>query len=154
MIPISVSMRSFYISAATLSALAAVTAPQAASAQVDDQNRIATVHIWTDSSERTYEVDLRRHMITKQWSAPTGSGEKAGWAKANIDARARQRPAYERLTEEVKARSDSNVDVGLTKCWIPCDHVPVRSWALFKARDVLRELIRTLKAELALGKVA
>ena len=39
-------------------------------------------------------------------------------------------------------------------CWVPCDHVSVRSWALFKARDVLRELIRTLKAEQSVVKVA
>ena len=40
------------------------------------------------------------------------------------------------------------------RCWVPCDHVPVRSWALFKARDVLRELIRTLKAEQSAAQVA
>lgn len=39
-------------------------------------------------------------------------------------------------------------------CWVPYDHVPVRSWALFKARDVLGELIRTVKAEQSVVKVA
>lgn len=39
-------------------------------------------------------------------------------------------------------------------CWVPCDHVPVRSWSLFKARGVLRELIRTLKAEQSVVKAA
>jgi hypothetical protein len=35
----------------------------------------------------------------------------------------------------------------LPKCRVPCDHVPTRSWALFKARDVMRGLIEDLKAE-------
>jgi hypothetical protein len=33
------------------------------------------------------------------------------------------------------------------KYCIPCDHVPVRSWALFKAKDLMRELFLNLKAE-------
>lgn len=114
---VAASMRRFYMTVATLGVLAAVAAPQAASAQMDDQDRIATVHIWTDSGEQTYDVDLRRRMITKQWSAPTGSGKEAGWVKTDIDAHARQSPAYERLTGQVKARSDSNVDPGLTE-WL------------------------------------
>ncbi len=32
-------------------------------------------------------------------------------------------------------------------CRVPCHHVPTRSWALFKARDVMRGLIEVLKAE-------
>jgi hypothetical protein len=32
-------------------------------------------------------------------------------------------------------------------CRIPCDHVTARSWALFNAREILREVIRTVKAE-------
>lgn len=32
-------------------------------------------------------------------------------------------------------------------CWIPCDHVPARSWPLFKARDVLREVIESFRQE-------
>jgi len=44
--------------------------------------------------------------------------------------------------------------IAAPKCWVPCDHVPIRSWALFKARDMLRELIRTLKAEQSVVKVA
>lgn len=51
----------------------------------------------------------------------------------------------------------ARVGVDLAKrviCWVPCDHVPVRSWSLFKARGVLRELIRTLKAEQSVVKAA
>jgi putative DNA methylase len=32
-------------------------------------------------------------------------------------------------------------------CWIPCDHIPARSWALFKARDTLRGVIESLRQE-------
>jgi hypothetical protein len=32
-------------------------------------------------------------------------------------------------------------------CWVPCDHVPIRSWALFKARDVMRGLVDSLQAD-------
>jgi len=39
-------------------------------------------------------------------------------------------------------------------CWDSSDQVPVRSWALFKAKDMLRELIQTLKAQKSVVKVA
>jgi len=32
-------------------------------------------------------------------------------------------------------------------CCVPCDHVPIRSWPLFKARDVMRGVIESFKAE-------
>lgn len=32
-------------------------------------------------------------------------------------------------------------------CRIPSDHIPIRSWPLFLARDLMRDLIETLKAE-------
>jgi hypothetical protein len=32
-------------------------------------------------------------------------------------------------------------------CSVPCDHVPVRSWPLFRAREVMREVIASLKQE-------
>ena len=31
-------------------------------------------------------------------------------------------------------------------CWVPCDHVPIRSWPLFRAREVMVSLIESLKA--------
>ena len=30
---------------------------------------------------------------------------------------------------------------------IPCDHPPIRSWPLFRARDVMRGVIESFKAE-------
>jgi hypothetical protein len=33
------------------------------------------------------------------------------------------------------------------KCRIPSDHIPIRSWPLFLARELMRDLIETLKAE-------
>ena len=32
-------------------------------------------------------------------------------------------------------------------CPIPCDHVPIRSWPLFRARDLLRGVIESFKRE-------
>lgn len=43
----------------------------------------------------------------------------------------------------VKFKPDSQ---GIT-CRVPCDHVPVRSWALFRAREVMRGLIESFIAE-------
>ena len=34
----------------------------------------------------------------------------------------------------------------VAKCWVPDDHVPFRSWPLFRARDVMAGLIESLKA--------
>jgi len=33
-------------------------------------------------------------------------------------------------------------------CSVPCDHVPVRSWPLFRAREVMPALIKSLRQEL------
>ena len=33
------------------------------------------------------------------------------------------------------------------RCPVPCDHIPVRSWPLFRARDVLRGVIESFKQE-------
>ena len=35
------------------------------------------------------------------------------------------------------------------KCPVSCDHIPRRSWALFRARDVMRGVIESFKAEQA-----
>jgi len=32
-------------------------------------------------------------------------------------------------------------------CRVPCDHVPTRSWPLFKARDLMRGVIESFKQE-------
>ena len=36
---------------------------------------------------------------------------------------------------------------GDATCCVPCDHVPIRSWPLFKARDVMRGVIESFKEE-------
>jgi len=45
----------------------------------------------------------------------------------------------------------TTLDIGspgtITICPIPCDHIPRRSWALFRARDVMRGVIESFKAE-------
>jgi hypothetical protein len=33
------------------------------------------------------------------------------------------------------------------KCRVPCDHVPICSWAFFRAREVMRGLIESFKVE-------
>jgi len=38
--------------------------------------------------------------------------------------------------------------IGEKVCCVPCDHVPIRSWPLFRAREVVPALIRSLKQEL------
>ena len=35
----------------------------------------------------------------------------------------------------------------LASCSVPCDHVPIRSWALFRARDVMRGVMESFNAE-------
>jgi hypothetical protein len=35
----------------------------------------------------------------------------------------------------------------LLTCRVPCDHVPIRSWAFFRAREVMRGVIESFKAE-------
>jgi CRISPR/Cas system CMR subunit Cmr4 (Cas7 group RAMP superfamily) len=32
-------------------------------------------------------------------------------------------------------------------CRVPCDHVPVRSWPLFRARQLMRDVIESFKQE-------
>ena len=36
------------------------------------------------------------------------------------------------------------------KCWVPSDHVPVRSWPLFRARQLMRDVIESFKQDQAL----
>ena len=43
--------------------------------------------------------------------------------------------------------SEQNRLASEATCCIPCDHVPIRSWPLFKARDVMRGVIESSKAE-------
>lgn len=56
-----------------------------------------------------------------------------------------------RLSSAVAAQDVSGLfgrwDLDLPRCRVPCDHVPVRSWTLFKAKDLMRELFLNLKAE-------
>jgi len=35
----------------------------------------------------------------------------------------------------------------LRSCSVPCDHVPVRSWPLFRARELMRDVIDSFKRE-------
>lgn len=35
----------------------------------------------------------------------------------------------------------------ISNCRVPSDHIPIRSWPLFLARELMRDLIETLKAE-------
>ena len=50
-----------------------------------------------------------------------------------------------------KAWSDPEFEAKLLAaediCRIPSDHIPIRSWPLFLARELMRDLIETLKAE-------
>ena len=35
--------------------------------------------------------------------------------------------------------------LGVSTCPVPCDHIPVRSWPLFKARQLMRDVIESLQ---------
>ena len=39
------------------------------------------------------------------------------------------------------------IDETVARCCIPCDHLPIRSWPLFKARDVMYCVIESFNAE-------
>ena len=58
--------------------------------------------------------------------------------------------AFKRLVLLFRQRKSLAQDRGgpvLSNCSVPCDHVPVRSWPLFRAREVMREVIASLKQE-------
>ena len=48
------------------------------------------------------------------------------------------RPSAAELEKQLQMQAD---------CRIPSDHIPIRSWPLFLARELMRDLIETLKAE-------
>ncbi len=51
-------------------------------------------------------------------------------------------------TPQQEAMDRHNNELGIElRCCIPCDHIPIRSRPLFWARDMMRGLIETLKAE-------
>jgi len=50
-------------------------------------------------------------------------------------------------TPAPEKRSDLHYERMIT-CSVPCDHVPVRSWPLFRAREVMPALIKSLRREL------
>ena len=44
----------------------------------------------------------------------------------------------------------AGLTLSMVKCWVPCDHVPVRSWPLFRARQLMRDVIESFKQDQAL----
>ena len=73
-------------------------------------------------------------------------------------ARRRRRARFVRLNHATwyQARPDNSVSVKphddwthVLRCSVSCDHIPRRSWALFRARDVMRGVIESFKAEQA-----
>ena len=37
--------------------------------------------------------------------------------------------------------------VKMIRCEVPCDHIPTRSWPLFRAREVLHGVIESIQRE-------
>ena len=35
----------------------------------------------------------------------------------------------------------------ISRCEVPCDHIPVRSWPFFRAREVLHGVIESIQRE-------
>lgn len=52
----------------------------------------------------------------------------------------------ERIVVLTDLEDEAHPDL-VRKCRIPSDHIPIRSWPLFLARELMRDLIETLKAE-------
>ena len=52
------------------------------------------------------------------------------------------------LSRRAKISRQTLYDLALVPgCSVPRDHVPVRSWPLFRAREVMREVIASMKKE-------
>ena len=51
----------------------------------------------------------------------------------------------QQLIADTVARHD--VLPGQLTCPVPCDHIPVRSWPLFKARQLMRDVIESMQGE-------
>jgi hypothetical protein len=49
--------------------------------------------------------------------------------------------------ERERIFTDSPFGQTLSRCPVSCDHIPLRSWPLFRARDVMRGVIESFKAE-------
>ena len=45
----------------------------------------------------------------------------------------------------VTAGTAINIGISGKKCYVPCDHAPVRSWSLFRAREIMPALIASFK---------
>jgi hypothetical protein len=66
-------------------------------------------------------------------------------------------PAYDALMLAAKTAVGSGLggaqgaaaafNADANNCWVPCDHVPVRSWPLFRARQLMRDVIESFKPE-------
>jgi hypothetical protein len=67
--------------------------------------------------------------------------------RATLNDRLRDQPL---LLEQLRQQKAAPIDARLRMldiCRIPSDHIPIRSWPLFLARELMRDLIETLKAE-------
>ena len=53
------------------------------------------------------------------------------------------------LGSALSARLMRTAGRNVPSCSVSCDHIPRRSWALFRARDVMRGVIESFKAEQA-----
>ena len=57
-------------------------------------------------------------------------------------------PSQELVMEKGdKKKGQKSKTLYVVNCRIPSDHIPIRSWPLFLARELMRDLIETLKAE-------
>jgi len=52
----------------------------------------------------------------------------------------------DRLMETISTvEFDLAISVTDVTCPVPCDHIPVRSWPLFRARQLMRDVIESLQ---------
>ena len=71
-------------------------------------------------------------------AAPSKGSETTSRLKGRLLRRLRQNASY--LAPGGSISVVSLLGVLLRNCWVPCDHWPIRSWPLYRARQVMREV--------------
>lgn len=95
-----------------------------------------------------FEVSLR-NAIHRALSLHYGEVESFDWMcqrpNCALSVKAKMLPAWHCMSK--RQQTDIEKSREQVKCRIPSDHIPIRSWPLFLARELMRDLIETLKAE-------
>ena len=109
---------------------------------------------------REQAATLRLHGLLEHWAEVMAQPDHAQQGAAEVEDDAVGPAATSRADESIwPARAQHSLAAcGLGAedlqelwqrhaCCIPCDHVPVRSWPLFKARGLMRDVIESFRRE-------